>query len=76
VVVELLEIKLNVLAVAVNKNYNSYAENDVAVLLLDQPVQFDNYARAIQLPKLNSWPKYPDWCMITGFGRISGEYVC
>jgi len=71
---ELLELRFQVLALAVHKEYTVYADNDIAILKLNKPVDFDNYTRATKLPLLDSWPKYPDLCMVTGFGRIDGRF--
>lgn len=72
-VVENLEVPMKVVAIVVHKGYNSFADFDVAVLKLEKPISFDTYIRPIKLPEIGKWPQFPDQCIITGFGRISGD---
>lgn len=58
----------------IHANYNNpkKVSNDIALLYLERPIAYDNFVRAVKLPEANKWPAYPDACIVTGFGRLTG----
>lgn len=62
-------------AFKMHKNYrnnnNAKADSDIALLILDQPVEFTKYIKPICLPKSNQ--DVPEKGTIIGYGKISSE---
>ena len=73
---ESTQVKRNVKAIMSHADHLYFKKNDIALLLLSEPVTFTNYIQPICLPSETEQLPIYSTCYTVGWGRThwSGEY--